>query len=122
MTSLSIPSVLMAFTLNVYSVFGGILGGITYGLPGETFGLVLYFVAIAVLIYTLFKLLLRLINNFLTIIFLTITAPFHFLVASLPGRQGIATNWILNMLCNVLAFPAVYAVLYFVAGIVLMNL
>ena len=104
-------------TIAGQAVFGGILGGITYGLPGETFGLVLYFVAIAVLIYTLFKLLLRLINNFLTIIFLTITAPFHFLVASLPGRQGIATNWILNMLCNVLAFPAVYAVLYFVAYI-----
>lgn len=98
-------------------IFGSVLGLITFGWPGETFGLILYFVAIAILIYTLFKLLFRLINSFLTIIFLTITAPFHFLIASLPGRQEVATGWILNMLCNVLAFPAVFAVFYFVAYI-----
>lgn len=59
----------------------------------------------------------RLVNSFLTIIFLTITAPFHFLAASLPGRQSIATGWILNMLCNVLTFPAVMTVFYFIAFI-----
>ncbi len=97
------------------ALLGTVLGGIAFGAPGETFGQVLYFVAIAILIYTMFKLLLRLINSFLSILFLTITAPFHFLAASLPGRQGIATAWILNMLCNILAFPAVFAVFYFVA-------
>lgn len=81
----------------------------------EMVGLMLSFIAILILLYSMFKLLLRLINNFLTIIFLTISAPFQFLAASLPGRQGIATGWILNMLCNVLAFPAVIAVFYFVA-------
>lgn len=80
-------------------------------------GIALAFIATLALLYTMFRLLLRLINSFLTIIFLTITAPFQFLFASLPGRQGIATNWILNMLSNVLAFPAVLAVLYFVAFI-----
>ena len=78
-------------------------------------GFALTFVAILMLLYAMFRLLLRLINNYLTIIFLTITAPFQFLAAALPGRQGIATNWILNMLANILAFPAVLAVLYFVA-------
>lgn len=83
--------------------------------PTASVGLVLSFIATAVLIYQMFKLLLRLINNFLSIIFLTVTAPFHFLASSLPGRQGIATGWILNMLCNVLAFPAVMMIFYFVA-------
>lgn len=96
-------------------VSGVILGSLAATRPGETFGLVLYFVAMAILIYTMFKLLLRLINSYLTIIFLVISAPFQFLFSSLPGRQGLATDWILNLLANVLAFPAVFAVFYFVA-------
>ncbi len=82
--------------------------------PTAFIGMFLAFIATAVLMYSMIKLLLRLITNYLTIIFLTISAPFQFLAASLPGRQGIVTGWILNMLCNVLAFPAVFAVLYFV--------
>lgn len=83
--------------------------------PTQIAAQVLSWVTMVVLIYSMFKLLIRLINNYLTIIFLTITAPFQFLAASLPGRQGIATGWILNMLASILAFPAVLAVLYFVA-------
>ncbi|MBU1031431.1 hypothetical protein KKE03_00685, partial [Patescibacteria group bacterium] len=85
--------------------------------PTAVIGIALAFIATAILMYAMIKLLLRLINCFITIIFLTITAPFQLLAASLPGRQGLATNWILNMLCNVLAFPAVFAVLYFVVFI-----
>lgn len=83
--------------------------------PTAVIGLTLAFIATAILLYAMFKLLLRLINAYLNILFLTITAPFQFLVASLPGRQSIATGWVLSMLCHVLAFPAVFAVLYFVA-------
>lgn len=89
-------------------------GAVALIFPATPISWAIYVVLIAILIYTMFKLLFRLVNNFLTIIFLTVTAPFHFLAASLPGRQGIATGWILNMLCNVLAFPAVIAVFYFV--------
>lgn len=81
--------------------------------PTGMIGFALEFIATAVLLYTLFKLLLRLVNNYLSIIFLTISAPFQFLFSALPGRQGIATGWIMNMISNVLAFPAVLAVLYF---------
>lgn len=80
-----------------------------------TVGQILFFVAMFALIVQMLKLLLKLVNNYLSIIFYTITAPFQFLFASLPGRQGIITDWIRNMLCNILAFPAVLAVLYFVA-------
>mgnify|MGYP001558137066 FL=1 len=89
-------------------------GGVMVFAP-QMIGLVISWVVMVILIYSMFKLLLRLINNYLTIIFLTLTAPFQFLAASLPGRQGLATNWMLNMLANVLAFPAVLLVLYFVA-------
>src|SRR3989344_2796326 len=85
--------------------------------PTFFLGFFISIVATFALIYTMLKLLLRLISSFLTIIFLTISAPFQFLAASLPGRQGIATAWILNMLANILVFPAVLAVFYFVAFI-----
>lgn len=95
---------------------GGFLAGSAAFLnPPWAFGWALWIVAIGVLIYSMLRLLLRLINAYLSIIFLVITAPFHFLIASLPGRQEIATDWIRNMLCNVLAFPAVLGVFYFVA-------
>lgn len=77
-------------------------------------GFVISLFTVAILIITMLKLLLRLVNNYITILFLTLSAPFQFMAASLPGRQGIATSWFLNMLCNVLAFPAVMAVFYFV--------
>ncbi|MBI2196143.1 hypothetical protein HYU45_00880 [Candidatus Daviesbacteria bacterium] len=98
---------------------------VTLANPTGIVGVLLWIMATLILLYSMFKLLLRLINNYLTIIFLTFTAPFQLLIAALPGRQGMATNWILNMLANILAFPAVLAVLYFVAylmGPVFMNL
>lgn len=83
--------------------------------PTAVLGIAVAFISTFVLIYAMVKLLLRLVNSYLTIIFLTFTAPFQLLIAALPGRQGIATNWILNILANVLVFPAVLAVFYFVA-------
>ncbi len=96
----------------------GLVSGLIAGSgPVQTLGLFLSFAAIFILVYAMLRLLLRLITSYLTIIFLTIIAPFQFLFASLPGRQGFATDWIMNLLGNILIFPAVIAVLYFVAFI-----
>lgn len=98
----------------IMTLFTGLIG---FTAPTFTLGFALSFIATLALIYTMIKLLLRLVSAFLTIIFLTISAPFQFLAAALPGRQGIATGWILNMLANILIFPAVLAVFYFIAFI-----
>ncbi len=100
------------------AIVGGTTGAIAAADPGWTFSGVLYLLTIVIIIYTLFRLVLRLINAYLAIIFLTISAPFQFLAAALPGRQGLATQWIRNILSNVLAFPAVLAVLYFAAFLI----
>jgi hypothetical protein len=115
---------IVALGTPICAALGGLIGGIVTGGvaaaavnidPPAFIGVVLWVIALAAIIFTMLRLLLKLINNYLQIIFLTITAPFHFLIASMPGRQGIATDWIRNMLCNTLAFPAVMAVFYFVA-------
>ncbi|MDP3974083.1 MAG: hypothetical protein Q8P92_04630 [Candidatus Daviesbacteria bacterium] len=103
------------FTETVKLITGAVAALATAVSTVEILGWVFWLISIAILIYSMIKLLLRLINTYLNIIFLTITAPFHFLAASLPGRQEIATAWVLNMLCNILAFPAVIGVFYFVA-------
>ena len=77
--------------------------------------------SVLILLYTIVKLALRLINSYLMIIFLTIISPFVFLASSIPGRQGSVTDWIKNMLCNVLAFPAVIGVFYFAAFLIGRN-
>lgn len=90
-------------------------GFFTFANPTGVLGLVLSWVAFFALAYQMLQLLLKLLSSYLTIIFLTISAPFHFLAASLPGRQGIANNWFMNLLANILVFPAVIAVFYFAA-------
>ena len=86
--------------------------------PVSVAGGALYLIAILVLLYAMFRLFMRLLTAYLTIIFLTISAPFQFMMASLPGRQGTATSWIRKMFSNVLIFPAVIAVFYFIAFII----
>ena len=109
------------------ATLGSIIGGITTGVisaltavtnPTFTIAIAVYVVLVAILIYSMLRLLYKLVMNYLNIIFLTITAPFHFLIASLPGRQEMATNWMRNMLCNVLAFPAVFGAFYFAAYLI----
>lgn len=100
----------------VGQIVGNTAGGIyALGFTDRSIGFSLFLLAVIILIFSLIRLMIRLIQNYLAIIFLTISAPFTFLAASLPGRQGLATNWVLNMFCNVLSFPAVFAVFYFVA-------
>lgn len=89
--------------------------------PSGMTGFALSWIAGIILIYSMFKLLFKLIMNLLNIIFLTISAPFQFLAASLPGKQEIATKWFFNMLCNILVFPAIVGVFYFVAFILGVN-
>lgn len=81
--------------------------------PPLVLAIALYFIAIFVLLYTIFKLLFRLITCYLSIIFYTVIGPFSLLVSALPGRQDLAFSWMRNILCNALAFPAVIAVIYF---------
>ena len=101
--------------IDIKGIVAGIVAATTTALfTPQVLGLAFWFIAMVVMIYTMLKLLLRLVNNYISILFLTISAPFHFLAASLPGRQEIATGWALNMLCNILAFPAVMGVFYFV--------
>lgn len=94
----------------VISLISFAAGAIT---PVTSISFFAYLVVSGMLIYAMFTLLYRLIKVYLTIIFLVITAPFHFLIASLPGRQEIATGWIFNLLGHVLVFPAIIAVFYF---------
>ncbi|MBI2020443.1 hypothetical protein HYS94_03390 [Candidatus Daviesbacteria bacterium] len=110
-----VPAALGPLSLFLGPAVSLIAIGAGAGAPTFFLGFIISFVATLALIYQMLKLLLRLLTTYLTIIFLTISAPFQFLAAALPGRQGIATAWILNMLANILVFPAVLAVFYFVA-------
>lgn len=103
--------------LKTYSgaIGGAIFAAIAYTNPGFAIGWAFYLIVIFAVLYAVFRLMLALINTYLSIIFMTITAPFFFLFASLPGRQELAVNWARNMLANILTFPAVIAVLYFAA-------
>lgn len=88
-------------------------GSYAAGDPAFVISLVLWVILIFALMVAMIRTLFTLIGNYLQIIILTITAPFQFLIASLPG--GSSANWFRSMLCNVLAFPGVFAGFYFAA-------
>lgn len=103
--------------VNGIGVIGGCVAGQQVAVRNQGFiiGMILYGVLLIALIFAMFRLLFTLIGNYISIIVLTITAPFTFLIASLPGRQGGIGTWIRAMLCNVLAFPATLLVFFFAA-------
>ncbi len=84
-----------------------------YNNPGTIAEYVIWIVLIVMILVAMMRLLLILLKNYLNIIFYTVASPFFFLAAALPGRSGIINEWIRNMLCLVLSFPAVIAVFYF---------
>jgi hypothetical protein len=84
-----------------------------YNSPGTIATYAIWVILMVMLLVAMARLLLALLKNYLSIIFYTITAPFFFLMASLPGRSAIINEWVRNMLCAVLSFPAVIAVIYF---------
>lgn len=88
---------------------GGALG------PAQVIGLVLYIILLIVLLFAMFRLLFALIGSYVSILFLTISAPFQFLLGSMPGNNKNIENWFRNMLCHVLAFPAVFGAFYLAA-------
>jgi hypothetical protein len=100
------------------TVIAGLMAADAWRDPTTWLSFWITILAVLILLYTIVRLVLRLLNCYLTIIFLTISSPFVFLVSALPGRQGMATDWVRNMLCNVLSFPAVIAVFYFSAFLV----
>lgn len=107
-------------------VVGGVLGcvgggALLFGAASNTdiaqmvLSVLVYAVLIVALLIAMFRLLFKLISNYLSIIVLTIIAPLQFLFGALPGNQGVYTNWIKSMLANVLSFPAVFLTFLFAA-------
>lgn len=108
----------LASGANVGEVFGNLGLGLTAGIftktnPATVISYAVSWILFFILLFTMIKLLYILLKHYLSIIFNTILAPFIFLAASFPGRQSLFTDWVRNMLCSALAFPAVIAMFYF---------
>lgn len=81
-------------------------------------GMVLYIILILALLMTMFKVFFSVINAYIGIVILTLTAPIRFLLASVPGSKSSFSNWLKEMLANVLIFPA-YFVVFFIASYII---
>lgn len=114
----TVTSIVGTVTGGSGTVAAGLAGADAWARPTDWLSFWVTILAVLIMIYTMVRLVLRLLNSYLMIIFLTISSPFVFLASALPGRQGMATDWARNMLCNVLSFPAVIAVFYFAAFLI----
>ncbi len=105
------------------SVFG--VGGcdpLSGGLTGCVAGPIVWLVGIAAklifgvaLLFVLIRLFFTLLMTYVTIILLTVFAPFIFLIQALPGQNG-AKGWFKQMAANIAVFPTVIAMIL-LAGI-----
>lgn len=90
-------------------------GGTAVALKYTIISGIIYILLLVSLAVAMFKLLFSLLGSYLSLIVLTITAPFSFLMGALPGHEKAAEEWIKSMLGNVLAFPAVFLTFAFAA-------
>lgn len=88
---------------------GGFIGKVTGMFGGSVAGII---VGVAML-FIMFRVFLMLLMSYVTIILLTIAAPFFFLFQALPGNNS-AMSWFKQMASNIAVFPAV--ALMFVLG------
>jgi len=91
--------------LSVMPVVGGIFS--TPFLGSAVVSFVIGFAIFGAMIRTFFTL----IGAYVTIVILTITSPFAFLVGALPGNGKAASSWFKSLLSNVLIFPATFLLL-----------
>ncbi len=84
-----------------------IIGFIGGGITGIIFGIAMLFI--------MFRVFLMLLMAYVTIIILTMFAPFFFLIQALPGNNG-AKEWFKQMASNVSVFPIVALMILF-AGV-----
>lgn len=104
----------------VAGAIGGVISSVVgFGKLGDVFGffggeIVGIIVGIAML-FIMFRIFLMLLMSYITIIILTISAPFFFLLQALPGNNS-AMSWFKQMASNVAVFPVV-ALMFIFAGI-----
>lgn len=78
-------------------------------LAGASFGIVLFFLAIAVVLaYASFSVYMTLLKAYLAIILDVIMAPLLIAFGSVPGQENLKNNLFKRVLSNALVFPGVY--------------
>ncbi|HUW24581.1 MAG TPA: hypothetical protein VMW04_03030 [Patescibacteria group bacterium] len=80
-----------------------ILVGILAGIGGVIFTLIFLIIAL----YLVLKLFFNLLKSYISIIVSVIIGPIQILLGAVPGSKGGFGAWFLNLLANVLVFPAV---------------
>lgn len=95
-----------------------ILGqGIIGALAGWASEGIFHLIFVVAVVYSLIKLLIQLLMAYIQIILSTIFSPILLLFNALPGNQSFS-NWIRNLLANILIFPAIAAI-FLVAAVLI---
>lgn len=107
------------------NIIAGIVNGLDFGLtnfikeiPGaETISgwvIGLFFAMLVVMI--MFRVFMMLLTALVTIVLLTIVAPFQFLLAAVPGQGRTVFSWFKSMLVAALTFPVTFVLLLIAAA------
>ncbi len=97
----------------------GIITSIFRGLFGAIFGALAFIIITIALLAALFKLWLRLIFAYVTILMDVVLAPFWIMGSIVPGSPINVSGWLRHLIANLAAFPAVIGM--FLLGKVFMD-
>lgn len=88
------------------------------GIVEQLVGLIVYLVLVIAVFIAMARILFGIINSYVSLIILTLTAPLRFLLGSVPGsKSGGFTPWLKEMLAHLLTFPVYYITFIVVAYI-----
>lgn len=90
-----------------------LIGG---GAIGALFVLILFLG----LLFTFIRILLLLLNSYIQLLIAVVLAPLHLLFEAIPGRSAFS-EWILNIIANLVVFPTTVAILMFAEYITQLN-
>lgn len=72
------------------------------------------------LLFTFIRIFLLLLNSYIQLLIAVVLAPLHLLFEAIPGRSAFS-EWILNIMANLVVFPTTVAVLMFAEYITQLN-
>lgn len=120
------------FIRNNFTAFMGVNSGVfvisrilgaanwAYLIGGGAIGALFILILFLGLLFTFIRILLLLLNSYIQLLIAVVLAPLHLLFEAIPGRSAFS-EWILNIMANLIVFPTTIAVLMFAEYITQLN-
>lgn len=83
-------------------------------------GIIILLIIFLGLLFTFIRIFMLLLNSYIQLLVAVILGPFQLLIGAIPGKTAF-TDWIMNVIANLVVFPATVAILMFAEFLTTIN-